>query len=211
MSTIECRNICMSFGDQVVLDHINMRFESGHIYGITGRNGSGKTVLLKLICGLMTPRSGTILINGKGMGTTGATHANIGALIERPGFLGQYTGYKNLYLLARLRNRADRAKIIRTMQSVGLDPTLKKHVSSYSLGMKQRLGIAQAVMEEPDILILDEPLNAIDSEGVESIHKLILDQKEAGKLIIICSHIQSDIDQLADQIVHIQEGQLTCD
>ena len=102
MTTIECKEVCMSFGDQIVLDHISMRFENGHIYGITGRNGSGKTVLLKLICGLMTPTSGMILMNGKPVGASGTMHAEIGALIERPGFLGQYSGYKNLYLLAKL-------------------------------------------------------------------------------------------------------------
>ena len=208
MTTIECKEVCMSFGDQIVLDHISMRFENGHIYGITGRNGSGKTVLLKLICGLMTPTSGMILMNGKPVGASGTMHAEIGALIERPGFLGQYSGYKNLYLLAKLRNKIGKMEIVQTMQTVGLDPTLKKRVASYSLGMKQRLGIAQAVMENPDILILDEPLNAIDSDGVNRIRKLILAQKQAGKLIIVCSHIQSDIDHLADQVVHLQEGKL---
>ena len=209
MTTIECKEVCMSFGSQVVLDRVSMSFESGQIYGITGRNGSGKTVLLKLICGLMTPTAGKILINEKSVGPSGALHAEIGALIERPGFLGQYSGYMNLQLLARLRNRIGKAEIIQTMQAVGLEPKLKKRVASYSLGMKQRLGIAQAVMENPDILILDEPLNAIDTDGVNGIRKLISMQKQTGKLIIICSHIQSDIDQLADQVVHLHEGKLT--
>lgn len=208
MTTIECKGICMSFGEHIVLDHLNMKFESGHIYGITGRNGSGKTVLHKLICGLMTPKSGTISINERPANASGAMYAEIGALIERPGFIGQYSGYKNLYLLAKLRNKIGKKEIEQTMQMVGLDPALRKRVASYSLGMKQRLGIAQAVMENPDILILDEPLNAIDSDGVSDIRKLISAQKQAGKLIILCSHIQADIDNLADQVIHLHEGKI---
>lgn len=209
MTTIECKEVCMSFGDQIVLDHISMRFENGHIYGITGRNGSGKTVLLKLICGLMTPTSGMILMNGKPVGASGTMHAEIGALIERPGFLGQYSGYKNLYLLAKLRNKIGKMEIVQTMQNSWAGSDAQKEGGILFLGYEAETGHRTGCDGESWIFSFwIEPLNAIDSDGVNRIRKLILAQKQAGKLIIVCSHIQSDIDHLADQVVHLQEGKL---
>ena len=206
MTVIECKDISMRFGEQVVLQNVNLTFTSGQIYGITGRNGSGKTVLLKIICGLLSPSAGTVFINGQSLASLDRTSLGIGALIERPGFLGQYSGFKNLRLLARIKNTANKESIVHAMESVGLDHRLKKKVAAYSLGMKQRLGIAQAIMESPDIILLDEPLNAIDTKGVADIRKLLLEQKKAGKLIILCSHIQADNEILADRTINIMEG-----
>lgn len=208
MIMIVCKNISKQFRNQLVLRNISLEFSSGHIYGITGRNGSGKTVLLKVICGLIPPTDGEVLINGENVLESKRQKVRIGALIERPGFLPQYSGLHNLWLLASLRNVVTKVDVEATMRAVGLDPKEKKPVRTYSLGMKQKLGIAQAIMENPDIIILDEPLNAIDNESVIRIRSLIRRMQSEGKLVIICSHIQDDIDCLADKLYHMKDGVL---
>lgn len=208
MATIICRNISKQFRNQYVLRDISVEFASGHIYGITGRNGSGKTVLLKTICGLIPPTDGEVLINGENILSSQRQSTSIGALIERPGFLPQYSGLHNLWLLASIRNVVTKKDIEVIMREVGLDPQEKKPVRTYSLGMKQKLGIAQAIMEKPDIIILDEPLNAIDKDSVHKIRSLIKRMQSDGKLVIVCSHIQDDIDCLADIIFHMEGGNL---
>ncbi|MCI6811450.1 MAG: ATP-binding cassette domain-containing protein [Lachnospiraceae bacterium] len=199
-------NVTKEFGDQVVLKTVDAKFEMGKIYGIVGRNGSGKTVLLKCICGLLYPSTGTVTVNGRVVGKEVDYPENIGFIIESPGFLPRYSGLKNLKYLASIRGKIKEDEIRKHMELVGLNPDDKKHVGNYSLGMKQRLGIAQALMENPDILILDEPMNALDNNGVEDIRKVLLKMKDKGKLIIIASHVRDDIDILCDEVYGIEVG-----
>ena len=205
---IEIENLTKIFGTQTVLSNISGTFVSGKIYGFVGRNGSGKTVLMKLILGFLKATSGTIKVNEKQVGTDIEIPDDIGAIIETPGFLPDYTGFQNLKLLAMIRGKISNEKIRETIQLVGLDPDSKKHVGKYSLGMRQRLGIAQAIMEDPKILLLDEPLNGLDNEGVEEMRKVLLEQKEYGKLIIIASHSKEDIDILCDEIFRFDHGKI---
>ncbi len=198
-------NVTKVFGEQDALKNVSAKFGMGKIYGIVGRNGSGKTVLLKCICGLLHPTAGTVTVNGKIVGKDVDYPENIGFIIETPGFLPRYSGLKNLKYLASIRGRVKEGEIRKYMGLAGLNPDDKKRVGNYSLGMKQRLGIAQALMENPDILILDEPMNALDSTGVEDIRMVLLKMKENGKLIIIASHVRDDIDILCDE-VHGMEG-----
>lgn len=181
----------------------------GKIYGIIGRNGSGKTVLLKCICGLMDTTDGTVSVNGKIVGKDVDFPENIGFIIENPGFLPHYSGFKNLKYLASIRGTITDDDIRRCIRTVGLDPDDKKSVKHYSLGMKQRLGLAQAMMENPDILILDEPMNALDSIGVSDIREILLDLKEQGKLVILASHIHEDIEILCDEVMKIEDGKVS--
>lgn len=199
-------NVTKAFGDQVVLKTIYAKFEMGKIYGIVGRNGSGKTVLLKCICGLLYPSTGTVTVDGKVVGKEVDYPENIGFIIESPGFLPRYSGLKNLKYLASIRGKVKEDEIRKYIELVGLNPDDKKQVGNYSLGMKQRLGIAQALMENPDILILDEPMNALDNNGVEEMRTVLLKMKEQGKLIIIASHVRDDIDILCDEVYGIDAG-----
>ncbi len=199
-------NVTKVFGGQDALKNVSAKFEMRKIYGIAGRNGSGKTVLLKCICGLLYPTAGTITVDGKIVGKDVDYPENIGFIIETPGFLPRYSGLKNLKYLASVRGRVQEDEIRKCMELVGLDPDDKKRVGNYSLGMRQRLGIAQALMENPDILILDEPMNALDHNGVEDIRMVLLEMKEKGKLIIIASHVRDDIDILCDEVYGMDAG-----
>lgn len=199
-------NVTKAFGNQEVLKTVYVKFEMGKIYGIIGRNGSGKTVLLKCICGLLYPSLGTVTVDGKVVGKEVDYPENIGFIIESPGFLSRYSGLKNLKYLASIRGKVKEDEIRKYIELVGLNPDDKKHVGNYSLGMIQRLGIAQALMENPDILILDEPMNALDNNGVEDMRKVMLKMKEQGKLIIIASHVRDDIDILCDEVFGIDAG-----
>ncbi|GFI45885.1 ABC transporter ATP-binding protein NatA [Lachnospiraceae bacterium] len=199
-------NVTKAFGGQEVLKTVCVKFEMGKIYGIVGRNGSGKTVLLKCICGLLYPSTGTVTVGGKVVGKDVDYPENVGFIIETPGFLPRYSGLKNLKYLAAVRGKVKKDEIRKYMELVGLNPDDKKHVGNYSLGMRQRLGIAQALMENPDILILDEPMNALDNNGVEEMRTILLKMKEQGKLIIIASHVRDDIDILCDEVYGIDAG-----
>ena len=190
---IEVQNVAKRFRDQVVLKNVSISFEKGQIHGIVGRNGSGKTVLFKCICGLMHPEEGVILVNGKRVGRDVDMPEDIGAIIEAPGFLPNYSGYKNLRFLANIRRKIGKEEILNVLKTVGLDPESRKHVGKYSLGMRQRLGIAQAIMEDPEILILDEPMNGLDNAGVQDIRALLLELKAQGKTILLASHNHEDI------------------
>lgn len=199
-------NVTKSFKKQVVLNDISVRFNPGKIYGIIGRNGSGKTVLLKCICGLLYPDTGTITVMGNVVGKDVDYPDNIGFIIENPGFLPRLSGYKNLKYLASIRRRATESDIRKYIELVGLEPDNRKPVGNYSLGMRQRLGIAQALMEDPDILILDEPMNGLDDKGVNEIRQVLLKIKEQGKLVIIASHIKEDIEVLCDEVYEMNCG-----
>jgi len=205
---IEVQNVVKRFRDQVVLKNVSISFEKGQIHGIVGRNGSGKTVLFKCICGLMHPEEGVILVNGKRVGRDVDMPENIGAIIEAPGFLPNYSGYKNLRFLANIRRKIGKEEILNVLKTVGLDPESRKHVGKYSLGMRQRLGIAQAIMEDPEILILDEPMNGLDNAGVQDIRALLLELKAQGKTILLASHNHEDIAALCDTVHEMDGGVL---
>lgn len=203
---VSAEGISKSFGKQAILDHISVDFEKGKIYGITGRNGSGKTVSLKILCGLMLPNQGTVRVDGKTIGKDMDFPESVGAIIESPGFLPYWSGYKNLTYLASLRNRIGAAEISDAMNLVGLDPKDKKPVGKYSLGMKQRLGIAQAIMENPQLLILDEPMNGLDADSVSHMRILLKDMRNSGKTIILASHMREDLAVLCDELYELNEG-----
>ena len=205
---IEVQNVVKRFRDQMVLKNVSISFEKGQIHGIVGRNGSGKTVLFKCICGLMHPEEGVILVNGKRVGRDVDMPEDIGAIIEAPGFLPNYSGYKNLRFLANIRRKIGKEEILNVLKTVGLDPESRKHVGKYSLGMRQRLGIAQAIMEDPEILILDEPMNGLDNAGVQDIRALLLELKAQGKTILLASHNHEDIAALCDTVHEMDGGVL---
>lgn len=197
---IQVKDVSLTLKNVPILININASFERGKIHGLIGRNGSGKTMLLKCICGFVKPTSGVITVDGKRIGKDCDFPDSTGIIIETPGFIPYYSGYKNLKLLADLRNKITADDIKKTMENVGLDPELKRHVRKYSLGMRQRLGLAQAIMENPDLLILDEPMNGLDKDGVKDMRQYLLNLKSQGKTILIASHSAEDIDLLCDTV-----------
>ncbi len=205
---IEIKDICKSFRVEkenfVALDHVSFSFHSGMIYGLTGRNGSGKTMLLKAILGLIRTDSGKILFDGEEL----ERPESAGAIIENPGFLPEYTGFKNLKLLSMLTGKVDNEGIRKAILKCGLDPDNRKKVSAYSMGMRQRLGLAQAIMEDPEILLLDEPFSGLDEKGLQEMYELFDELRSRGKLIIIASHSKEDIETLCDTVLHMQSGRL---
>lgn len=203
------KDLCKKFKNSEVLSNINISFEEAKIHGLIGRNGSGKTMLMKCICGLVPATSGTITVNGKIVGKDIETPESIGVIIETPGFLPSYNAFQNLYFLSRIKSKIGKTEIRNSIQSVGLDPNDKKHVGKFSLGMRQRLGLAQAIMEDPDILILDEPMNGLDKDGVADMRKYLLNLKEQRKTIIIASHSAEDIEILCDTVSEMDKGVLT--
>lgn len=205
---IEICDVTKTFGNIDVLKSVSVNWESGMIHGLIGRNGSGKTMLMKCICGFVPISSGSIKVRGKLIGTDISIPPNIGIIIETPGFLPNYNAFNNLKFLANISGMKDDEKIKRCLSEVGLDPDSKKHVGKFSLGMRQRLGLAQAIMEDPDLLILDEPMNGLDKEGVADMRKYLLDLKEQGKTILIASHSAEDIDVLCDTVCEMDKGVL---
>lgn len=205
---IEINNLTKVYKDHTVLDHVNLSFRKGKIYGIVGRNGSGKTMLLKHMCGLVYPTDGYVEIDGRKIVCGDDSPSNVGVIIETPGFLNQYSGYKNLKILSMIHNQIDKEEIYRVMELVGLNPRDKKSVGKYSLGMRQRLGIAQAIMENPDILLLDEPMNGLDDQGVEDMRRLLLEWKKNGKIIVLASHNKEDIGILCDEVYRLNHGKI---
>lgn len=200
---VEVRHVYKSFGRERVLTDVNLSIPPGSIYGVVGNNGSGKTVLMKCICGFMKCDRGVILVNGRQVGKEVDFPDRLGVIIETPGFIPNLSGYKNLKILAALKGRIGKQTIRETMRKVGLDPDMKKPVAKYSLGMRQRLGIAQAIMEDPGVLILDEPFNGLDRYGVAEIRDLLRGLKEAGKSILLASHNAQDIEVLCDDVMDL--------
>lgn len=209
-TVIRLEHVSMTFREEEVLHDLSFEFQEGKIYGIVGNNGSGKTVLMKCICGFLRPTRGRILVNYQEIGKETDFPEDVGVIIETPGFLPNLTGLKNLELLASLRGKVGKERIQEVIRMVGLDPDMKKPVSKYSLGMRQRLGIAQAVMEDPSLLILDEPFNGLDKKGVNQMHKLILRLKNDRKTILLSSHSQNDIDVLCDIVCEMDGGHMKC-
>ena len=206
---IRLENLSKSFGDACVLSHVSRDFEAGKIHGIVGNNGSGKTVMMKCICGFLQPTEGRVWVNYKQVGKDVDFPPDMGIIIETPGFLPNLSGRKNLELLAALQKKIGVETIRKTLIRVGLDPDMKKPVSKYSLGMRQRLGIAQAIMEEPSLLILDEPFNGLDRTGTAQMRQLIWELREQGRTILLASHNQADIDELCDTVCEMDAGVMT--
>ena len=209
MDIINVNDVCLTLGKTEILKHINVSFEEGKIHGLIGRNGSGKTMLMKCICGFLIPTEGEVIVNGKRVGKDVDFPHDMGLIIETPGFLPNMTGVKNLEILASLNKKIGLEEIASAIRRVGLDPLMKKPVGKYSLGMRQRLGIAQAIMEDPALLILDEPLNGLDKHGVREMRQLIKGLKEQGKTILLASHNQGDIDELCDTVCEMDAGVMT--
>ena len=205
---IKVKDVCKYFGKTQVLDHVNMECRQGEITGIIGRNGAGKTVLFKIICGLLSLDSGEILINGIKRERQADVLPSVGIIIEEPAFLKKYSGIKNLEYLYMINNKNNRQYLESIMEKVGLDPKSKKHVGKYSMGMRQRLAIAQSIMEEPEFLVLDEPFNGLDLHGVNEMRELFLELKKRGKVILIASHNSEDINILCDNVYSMESGVL---
>lgn len=206
---IVINNVAKIFKEGMVLKDINVCFESGRIHGLVGRNGSGKTMLMKCICGLIPVTSGEIIVNGQRIGKDVDVPCDTGAIIESPGFLPNYSAIKNLKFLAAMQNKIDTKQIKAAIARVGLDPDNNKRVGKYSLGMRQRLGIAQAFMEDQKLLLLDEPLSGLDKSGVDTMRQLFLDLKKEGKTILIATHIAQDIELLCDTVYEMGDGRLS--
>lgn len=207
--SIQAEKLSKSFNGNAILSDVSFQWEGGKVYGLIGRNGSGKTLLMRMICGLTPASGGTLLVNGVNITQRKIIPQGIGAVIETPAFLPAFNGFRNLCFLAELRGKIGKEEVRQAIKSVGLDPNMRKHVSKYSLGMRQRLGIAQAIMEEPGILILDEPMNGLDADGISMVHDLIRLYREKGRLIILASHMIDDVMATCDTVYAIKDGKLS--
>lgn len=205
---ITITNASKCIGKNTILTDVNMKLSSGNIYGFQGPNGSGKTMLMRLIVGLIRPSSGTICVDGKILGRDMDFPPSVGMLLENPAFLLEYTGFANLKLFADINKRVTTEQIRQVMTDIGLDPSDKRKVRKYSLGMKQRLGIAAAIMGGPDLIVLDEPTNALDDAGVQQVCTLIRNQADQGALILLSCHNKALLESLADQIYCINGGKV---
>lgn len=205
---IVLNHVSLQIKETQILKDIHAEFEAGKIHGIIGRNGSGKTMLMKCICGFVRPTGGEVRVNGKVVGKDMDFPADMGLMIETPGFIPYYSGLKNLKQLAELNKKITVEQIRECMELVGLEPKMKRAVKKYSLGMRQRLGIAQAIMENPSILILDEPFNGLDIDGVEQMREVMLRLKAEGKNIILASHNKEDIEILCDTVHEMKKGKM---
>lgn len=208
MNIIDVRDVSLTIGKTQILKNISVSFEEKLIHGLIGRNGSGKTMLMKCISGFIRPTSGEVEVDGKIVGEDIDFPNDLGIIIETPGFIPYYSGYRNLRLIAGLNKKIGKEKVRESMVKVGLDPDLKRHVKKYSLGMRQRLGLAQAIMEDPKLLILDEPFNGLDKDGVVQMREYLLSYKQQGKTILICSHSAEDIDILCDTVHEMDKGNI---
>lgn len=208
-NAIVLQDVTKRFRETVAVSHVTVSFEKGKIHGIVGRNGSGKTVLFKCICGLFPVTGGSMEVLGQKMGDGKRVPKGVGAIIETPGFLPNCSGYQNLRYLMELSGQVDRERIRQAIAAVGLDPDSRKHVGKYSLGMRQRLGLAQAMMEDPELLILDEPMNGLDKGGVAEMRELFLQLKKQGKTILLASHNPEDTRILCDTLHEMDAGVMT--
>lgn len=205
---LEIKNVSKNFKDNEILKNINLEFVGGKIYSFIGRNGSGKSVLLKMICGFYEPTEGEILLNNENYIKNNSFPKNTRALIEKPNFLPDLTGYENLKLLASIQNKIGKKEIDETIAKVNLTKEANKKYAKYSLGTKQKLGIAQVLMENPDLIILDEPFNGVENDTAEQIREILLEEKKKNKIIILASHIKEDLVTLADAIYEVDGGQV---
>ena len=204
---VKVENVTKYFKQEKVLDNVNLNLETGHIYEIVGKNGAGKTVLFKIIAGFIKPSSGKVIVDGKIIGVDEDFPDSLGLIIETPGFLSQYNAYQNLLYLANIQNKISKEDIKNSIRMVGLDPDSNKKVGKFSLGMRQRLGIAQAIMENPNLIILDEPMNGLDKKGIEEVKELLLNLKSEGKTILMASHYTEDME-ICDKVFQMEDGKL---
>lgn len=202
---IKVEHIYKSFGKDSVLTDVSLSIQPGQIFGVVGNNGSGKTVLMKCICGFLKPDKGIVRVNGQQVGKDCDFPDSLGLIIETPGFIPDLSGFQNLKILAALKGKIGKKEVKESIRRVGLDPAMRKPVSKYSLGMRQRLGIAQAIMEDPDVLILDEPFNGLDKAGVAHMRELVKELKVQGKSILLASHNVQDIEELCDDVHEMEE------
>lgn len=209
MSEIVVNEVSKSIYGVPIINSVSMTLVSGNVYGFQGINGSGKTMLMRLICGLIYPTKGEIVIDGKRLGKEITFPQSVGLLLENPAFLDSYTGYENLEMLASIKNIITREEIHEAITSVGLDPLDKRKYKKFSLGMKQRLGIAAAIMEKPDILILDEPTNSLDSSGVSLVKTILAKERERGAIIILACHDLPVLQDVSDEIFLLEQGKIT--
>ncbi len=209
MGVIEINNLSKVIRKKEVLKEISFSFEEKKIYGIWGRNASGKTMLLRAIAGLIRPTKGEVLLQGKRIHKDMSFPEGVGLIIENCGMLSDLTGYENLRLLAKIKKVATKEDIRSALERVGLDPDDKRRIRAYSLGMKQKLAIAQAIFEKPNILLLDEPTNALDEESIKQIRNLLLEEKERGCTILVASHNKEDIEFLSDEVLLMSDGRLS--
>lgn len=205
---IDIENVSLKIKNSIILNSVSLQCQKNEICGIIGRNGSGKTMLMKCVCGFVKPTSGKIRVFDKIIGKDVDFIPKAGIIIETPGFIPYYSGYKNLKLLAKIQNKISSEDIKQVMELVGLDPSMKRSVRKYSLGMRQRLGLAQAIMENPKVLILDEPFNGLDKDGVSDMRKYLLDLKDRGITIMLASHSTEDIEVLCDKVYEMDKGKL---
>ena len=206
MITVETKNLTKKIGNEIILKDVNTKFENKKIYGIVGRNGSGKTMFLKSLCGFLTPTSGTVSINQKDIYKEEMFSNNVGISFSNSNYIKDLTGFENLELIANIKKQISKEDIIDALKKVNLLKEKDKKYSKYSLGMKQKLDIAQAMMEKPEILLLDEPFNGLDDESVKLIKKLIIDLKNSGNTIIIATHIKDDIENFCDEVIRFDMG-----
>lgn len=205
---LEIKNLSKSISGKSILEHIDLEMDRGRIYGLRGKNGSGKTMLMRSICGLILPTEGTICINGEILHKDISFPRSIGALIENPGFIAEYSGFKNLSTLASIKKAVTTEEIRSLMQKMELDPDDKKKFKKYSLGMKQKIGIIAAIMEQPELIVLDEPINALDEKSVNIVKELLLEQRKRGALIIISCHDKEELEFLADEVFCLENGKV---
>ncbi len=205
---IEVKNLTKKFKEEVVIDHINLTFDVGHIYGLYGRNGAGKSIFLKLLCGFYLPTEGEVLFDGINYNQKKEFPESLRALIEKPSFFPDMTGFQNLKLLADIQHKITADDILKSLDIVNLLEEKDKKYGKYSLGMKQKLGIAQVIMEDPQILILDEPFNGIEEQTVKKLIEFLKKERERGKIILISTHIKEDLFQLADVIYQFDDGKV---
>lgn len=210
MDKVIVRNLTKTYGKNKVLNNVNVSFEAGKIHGLVGRNGSGKTQLMKCICNFVRPDQGEVEIDGVIVGKDEMATDDMGIIIENPGFLPQYSALKNLELLAMINNKVKKSELIAVLEMVGLDPKNRKRVGKFSMGMRQRLGIAQAIMEKPSLLLLDEPFNGLDNSGVCEMRQVFMKLRDEGKTLIVASHNHEDIDILCDTVCEMDNGILNC-
>lgn len=206
--TIIIKELTKTIKGITVLDNISLEFHGGKVYGLSGKNGCGKTMLMRAICGLIKPTKGEIIINDKRLGKDISFPESVGALIENPAFLNNYSGFENLRLLANIKKIATDEEIKESIYKVGLEPEDTKKYRKYSLGMKQKLGIACAIMEKPDVVILDEPINAIDENGVKLVESIFEELKNQGHIVIVACHDKDELELLADEIIYMEEGKI---
>lgn len=209
MNGITVEGLSKKMKGTVILHDVNMTMEPGKIYGLRGRNGCGKTMIMRSLCGLLIPDAGTVTIDGEILHRDIQFPRSVGVLIENPSFLPQYTGFRNLRMLARLAGGISDEDIRKALERTGLDPDDTRTYRKYSLGMKQKLGIANAIMGEPDVIILDEPINALDEQTVENIKTELLKLRDAGKVIVIACHDRDELEFLSDIIYEIKDGTVT--